>query len=448
MFLSTLARNSTSKLLRTSSVARSQQQLSCSLFHASAMANQQKLNVEGLAEKVNLEGQNVLMRVDLNVPLDKADDVTVTDDTRLRAIVPTAKYLLSKKANVILCSHFGRPKGEIIETGKNGRLNPVVPHLETLLDTKVNKVDDCMGEDVEKVAESLTAGDVLLLENTRFYAGETKNDAELSAGLGKLANYFVMDAFGTAHRAHSSTAGVTEYMEYSAAGYLLDKELKFLKGAVVDEPNRPLCAIVGGAKVSTKIPVLEKLMETCDTILLGGGMIFTFYKALGFEIGASLIEEDMVDLAKKLMEKAEANGVNFVLPSDVILADKFDNDATSCVAKANEISGDWMGLDIGPDTLKTFEAEIEKCNTIVFNGPMGVFEMPNFSKGTITVAELMAKATEERDAITIVGGGDSVAAVNQAGLGDKVSHISTGGGASLELLEGKDLPGISALTDV
>jgi phosphoglycerate kinase len=302
-----------------------------------------------------------------------------------------------------------------------------------------------VGSDVEDAASKLTSGEVLLLENTRFYKGETKNDTELAAGLGKLADYFVMDAFGTAHRAHSSTAGVAEHVKLAAAGYLLDKELKFLKGAV-DSPNRPLCAIVGGAKVSTKIPVIESLIEKCDTILLGGGMIFTFYKALGYDIGASLVEDDIVELAGELIKKAEEKGVNLVLPTDVVLADKFDNDANTAIAKANEISGDWMGLDIGPETLKTFEEEIAKSNTIVFNGPMGVFEMPNFATGTVTVAQLMAKATE-RGATTIVGGGDSVAAVNQAGLGDKVSHISTGGGASLELLEGKELPGVAALTD-
>ncbi len=431
---STLARASR----RSASIAPSR------FFHASG-ADLAKLNVEGLAEKVNLEGQNVLMRVDLNVPLSKEDDVTVTDDTRLRAIVPTTKFLLDKGANVILCSHFGRPKGEIIETGKNGRLNPVVPHLNDLLGTEVKKVDDCMGAEVEDAVSKLGKGDVLLLENTRFYAGETKNDEELSAGLGKLADYFVMDAFGTAHRAHSSTAGVTKHTKMAAAGYLLDKELKFLKGAV-DAPDRPLCAIVGGAKVSTKIPVIESLIEKCDTILLGGGMIFTFYKALGYDIGASLVEDDIVDLAGELLKKAEAKNVKLVLPTDVILADKFDNDANTAVAKVDEISGDWMGLDIGPETIETFQEEIGKSNTIVFNGPMGVFEMSNFAKGTLSVAEAMASATE-KGATTIVGGGDSVAAVNQAGLGDKVSHISTGGGASLELLEGKELPGVAALTD-
>jgi len=303
-----------------------------------------------------------------------------------------------------------------------------------------------MGTEVEEAAASLEKSDVLLLENTRFYAGETKNDSELAAGLGKLANYFVMDAFGTAHRAHSSTAGVADHMELSAAGYLLDKELKYLKGAV-DAPDRPLAAIVGGAKVSTKVPVLESLIEKCDTILLGGAMIFTFYKAMGYEIGKSMIEEDMVELAGKLMKQADAKGVKFVLPSDVIMADEFKADANTKITDVTEMDKDMMGLDIGPKSLEVFAEEIGKCNTIVFNGPMGVFEMPAFAKGTITVAELLAKATAERGAVTIVGGGDSVAAVNQAGLGDKVSHISTGGGASLELLEGKTLPGVAALTD-
>jgi phosphoglycerate kinase len=365
----------------------------------------------------------------------------------LRAIVPTTKFLLSKGANVILCSHFGRPKGEIIEKGKNGRLTPVVPHLQELLGVEVIKVDDCMGPDVEQAAKSLTSGKVLLLENTRFHKGETKNDPALSAGLGKLADYFVMDAFGTAHRAHSSTVGVATHMKLCAAGYLMEKELKYLKGAV-DSPNRPMMAIVGGAKVSTKIPVIESLLDKCNVVLLGGGMIFTFYKAKGLDIGASLVEEEMVELAKDLMVKAEEKGVKLILPTDVVLADKFANDANTAIANVTGISGDWMGLDIGPDTIKTFAKEIEQCNTIVFNGPMGVFEMPAFATGTIAVAEMLAKATQERGATTIVGGGDSVAAVNQAGLGDKVSHISTGGGASLELLEGKELPGVSALTDV
>jgi phosphoglycerate kinase len=413
-------------------------------YHSSAIAFD-KLNLDGLANRVNLSGKNVLVRVDLNVPLSKEDDFTVTDDTRLRAIVPTTKFLLDKGANVILCSHFGRPKGEIIETGKNGRLNPVVGPLKELLGVDVIKANDCIGKEVEEAASKLSGGQVLLLENTRFHKGETKNDPTLAAGLGKLADYFVMDAFGTAHRAHSSTAGVNEHVELSAAGFLLDKELKYLKGAV-DDPVRPLCAIIGGAKVSTKLPVIESLIEKCDVILLGGGMIFTFYKALGYDIGKSLVEDEYVELAGKLMKLAEEKGVKLILPPDVVLADKFDANANTAVAKCNEISGDWMGLDVGPETLELFEKEISECNTIVFNGPMGVFEMEPFAIGTYTVARLMADATD-RGATTIVGGGDSVAAINMAGLGDRVSHISTGGGASLELLEGKVLPGVAALSE-
>ena len=375
------------------------------------------------------------------------DDVTVTDDTRLRAIVPTTEFLLNQGANVILCSHFGRPKGQIIETGKNGRLNPVVKPLEGLLGTSITKVDDCMGPEVEAKAKEMTGGQVMLLENTRFYAGETKNDEVLSAGLGKLADYFVMDAFGTAHRAHSSTAGVTKFMKLNAAGYLMEKELKYLIGAVED-PKRPMMAVVGGAKVSTKIPVIESLIEKCDTILVGGGMIFTFYRALGYKTGASMVEEDIIDLAGSLIKKAEEKGVKLLLPTDVVLAEKFDNDASSAIANVKEMDGDWMGLDIGPESLELFKKEIDAANTIVWNGPMGVFEMPNFAAGTNGVAQMLADATANRGAITIIGGGDSVAAINQAGLGDKVSHISTGGGASLELLEGKVLPGVAALTDV
>lgn len=355
--------------------------------------------------------------------------------------------MLDQGANVILCSHFGRPKGQIIETGKNGRLTPVVAPLEQLLGVSVQKVNDCIGPDVEQAASALSKSQVLLLENVRFHDGETKNDPDLSLALGKLAKYFVMDAFGTAHRAHSSTAGVTKHMEYSAAGYLMEKELQYLIGAV-EHPVRPMMAIVGGAKVSTKIPVIESLLDKCDVILLGGGMIFTFYKAKGLDIGASMCEDDMTELAKDLMAKAEAKGVKLLLPEDVVLADKFDNDANTAVAPATEISGDWMGLDIGPKSIETFTNEISQAKTIIFNGPMGVFEMSNFCQGTFAVAKAMAEATEKNGATTIVGGGDAVAAVNQAGYGDKVSHISTGGGASLELLEGKELPGVAALTDV
>jgi phosphoglycerate kinase len=375
------------------------------------------------------------------------DGVTVTDDTRLRAIIPTTKFLLEQGANPILCSHFGRPKGEIIETGKNGRLTPVVAPLEALLGCSILKVNDCIGAQVEEAANKLTTGQVLLLENTRFHAGETKNDLVLAEGLSKLADYFVMDAFGASHRAHSSTAGVASFCKLNAAGYLMEKELDYLQGAV-DDPKRPLMAIVGGAKVSTKIPVIESLLAKCDVVLIGGGMIFTFYKAMGYNIGASLVEEDMVELAGSLMEQAKSKGVKLLLPTDVVLADKFDNNANTAISPADDISGDWMGLDIGPDSIETFRKEIELASTIIWNGPMGVFEMSNFAAGTNQVAQMLADATAKRGAITIVGGGDSVAAIRMSGLADQVSHISTGGGASLELLEGKTLPGVAALTDV
>ena len=420
-----------------------------------------KMTIEDLGNQVDLNQQKVLVRVDLNVPLDKKDDMKVTDDTRLRAILPTVQYLLSKNAAVILCSHFGRPAGEIIESGKNGRLTPVVSPLQTLLGehVKVTKLNDCIGPDVEQfVNTKLNGGDVCILENTRFYKGETKNDMVLAEGLGKLAKYFVMDAFGTAHRAHSSTAGVTTFMEYSVAGYCMEQELKFLQGAVFEHPIPPMVAIVGGAKVSTKIPVIESLITSTNTssILIGGGMIFTFYKALGYSIGKSLVEEDMIDTAKRIMTLAAERNVQLLLPTDVVVADAFENTANTAIAKIGPndrdgISDGWMGLDIGPETIATFERLLKtQANTIVWNGPMGVFEMSNFSQGTTAIAKILAEVTTAGNGkvITIIGGGDSVAAINQAGLSDQITHISTGGGASLELLEGKVLPGVAALTEM
>ena len=373
----------------------------------------------------------------------------VTDDTRIREIAPTAKFLLSQGASLILLSHFGRPDGKVVERGKNGRLNPLIPHLERVLGVNVRKVNDCVGPYVTAAVKDLKAGEVLLLENTRFHEGEEKNDDQLSKQLGALAKYFVMDAFGTAHRAHSSTAGVAKYVDLAAAGYLLDKELRYLQGAV-DNPKRPLAAIVGGAKVSTKIPVIESLIGKCDTILLGGGMVFTFYKALGYEVGASLVEEKMVPLAKRLMDLAASKNVKLLLPTDVVIADKFDKDANSkvvTISKEQPIPAGWMGLDIGPDTITRYGVALSSCSTMVWNGPMGVFEFPKFAAGTNAVAKIMADESRKRGAVTIVGGGDSVAAVNALGLGGAMSHISTGGGASLELLEGKILPGVEALTD-
>ena len=412
-------------------------------FHASRPVGE-KLTVTQLADRVDLKDQPVLVRVDLNVPLG-SDEVTVTDDTRLRAVVPTTKFLLERGAKVVLCSHFGRPKGEVIEKGKNGRLNPVRDPLAELLGTTVNKVNDCIGEEAEQGVADLGGGEVLLLENTRFHKGETKNDPELAAGLGKLADYFVMDAFGTAHRAHSSTAGVTEHMKLSAAGFLLQKELDFLITAMQDESARPRMALVGGAKVSTKLPVLSSLMDKCDAILLGGAMIFTFFRAKGYETGESMVEEDMVTLAGELIKEAEAKNVKLVLPEDVVLADSFSNDASTAIAPVTELGGSWRGLDIGPDTITAYKNLLGTAKTVVWNGPMGVFEMSNFATGTLEMAQHLAQQSENEGLVSIVGGGDSVAAVQP--VADKITHISTGGGASLELLEGKVLPGVAALTD-
>jgi phosphoglycerate kinase len=324
---------------------------------------------------------------------------------------------------------------------------------------KVTKLNDCIGTEVETfVRDELQGGQVCILENTRFHAGETKNDPILSEGLGKLAKYFVMDAFGTSHRAHSSTVGVTDFMDYAVAGYLMEKEIDFLQGAIFDHPKLPLVAIVGGAKVSTKIPVIKSLITSTNTssILIGGGMIFTFYNALGYSIGKSLVEEDMIPVAKEIMQLAAEKNVQLLLPSDVVVADAFDNQANTAIAKMGPmedgISDNWMGLDIGPQTITQFQQVLEnEASTVVWNGPMGVFEMSNFAAGTNAIAQILANITTNntsgKEVITIVGGGDSVAAINQAGLGASISHISTGGGASLELLEGKVLPGIAALTD-
>jgi len=308
-------------------------------------------------------------------------------------------------------------------------------------------VDEIIGDKVKKASAGMSSGGVLLLENVRFNKGETKNDPAFAEALAVSsgAKLYVNDAFGTAHRAHASTAGVCKHMTYSAAGFLMEKELKFLKGAV-DEPVQPMAAIIGGAKVSTKVPVIESLLGKCQHIFVGGGMIFTFYKALGLKVGSSMVEEDLVEMAGELIKKAKAKGVNFYLPTDVVIADKFAADAASKVVSVKDIPDGWMGLDIGPQSIAEFSGVLEGCKTVVWNGPMGVFEFPAFAKGTLGVAQALAKATD-KGATTIVGGGDSVSAVEKAGLGPKMSHISTGGGASLELLEGKVLPGVIALSD-
>jgi len=386
----------------------------------------------------DLSGKRVLVRVDFNVPLDNG---SITDDTRIRAALPTIEDLTSKGAKVILTSHFGRPKGQVNESM---RLTPVAARLSELLGKPVKKFDDCIGDEVIQGVAELQNGDVALLENVRFYAEEEDNNPEFAKKLAAVADLYVNDAFGTAHRAHASTEGVTHYLP-SVAGYLIEKELKFLQGAI-EEPLRPLAAIVGGSKVSSKIGVIEALLDKCDKLLLGGGMIFTFYKARGLNVGNSLVEEDKLELARALEAKAKEKGVAFLLPTDVIVADKFAPDAEAKTVSINDIPDGWMGLDIGPDSIKVFQEALGDCKTVIWNGPMGVFEFEKFAAGTKAIALTLADLTKE-GAITIIGGGDSVAAVEQLNLGEQMSHISTGGGASLELLEGKVLPGIAALND-
>jgi phosphoglycerate kinase len=387
----------------------------------------------------DLSGKRVFVRADFNVPIDGGK---ITDDTRIRAALPTIQDLTSKGAKVILSSHFGRPKGKVNE---DMRLTPVGVRLGELLGKPVVKVDDCVGEQVASAVGNMKDGDVLLLENVRFYPGEEGNDPEFAKQLASVADLYVNDAFGTAHRAHASTEGVTKYLSPSVAGYLIEKELKFLQGAI-ESPQKPLAAIIGGSKVSSKIGVIETLLDKCDKLLLGGGMIFTFYKARGLNVGKSLVEEDKLELAKSLEAKAKEKGVAMLLPTDVILADNFANDANTQVASVESIPDGWMGLDIGPDSIKVFQEALADCKSVLWNGPMGVFEMSNFAKGTEAIAQTLAGLTAT-GSTTIIGGGDSVAAVEQLGLGEKMSHISTGGGASLELLEGKELPGIAALDE-
>ncbi|KAL4087134.1 hypothetical protein PRIC1_013034 [Phytophthora ramorum] len=402
-----------------------------------------KLSLEQLAQRQSLKGARVLVRADLNVPLKKNQTpASITDDTRIRAVLPTLKLLQGAGARTVLCSHLGRPGGEAKD---ELRLTPVAARLGELLGSPVKKLDDCIGPQVDAGIDALQDGEIVLLENVHFYKQETKNEPEFAKQLAHGADIYVNDAFGTAHRAHASTEGVTKYIKTNVAGFLIEKELKYLSSAV-DAPERPLGAIIGGAKVSTKIPVLKSLLQKCDKIMIGGGMIFTFYKAQGLDVGKSIIEEDKVELAKEILEEAKERGVQIVLPTDVVIADKFDADAKSKVVPANAIPAEWLGLDIGPDSQATFAKELKECRTVVWNGPMGVFEFPKFAEGTFGVAKALAESTES-GVTTIVGGGDSVAAVEQAGLGSKMSHISTGGGASLELLEGKVLPGVAALND-
>jgi phosphoglycerate kinase len=378
-------------------------------------------------------GKRALVRCDFNVPLD--DQLAITDDTRITAAIPTIQYLLSQGAAVILCSHLGRPKGKVNEAM---RLKPVAARLSELLGLTVIRLNDCIGPEVEAAAKALKPGQVLLLENLRFYPQEEENDPAFAKSLASLADVYVNDAFGTAHRAHASTAGVTEYLP-SVAGFLLEKEIAFLGGAV-GNPARPFVAILGGAKVSDKITVIENLLTKADTLLIGGGMANTFLKAQGYELGDSLVEDSAVELAGQLLAKS---GGRLLLPVDVVVADAFAADAHYKTIAANAVEPGWRVLDIGPQTVAHFAEQVAKAQTVVWNGPMGVFEMAPFAKGTFAMAQALA----DSQAITIIGGGDSVAAVEQSGLADKITHISTGGGASLEYLEGQVLPGIAALDD-
>ena len=388
----------------------------------------------------DLCGKRVLVRVDFNVPLN--DEGEITDDTRIRAALPTIRDLIKKGSRVVLAAHFGRPKGKVNDSM---RLSPVAKRLGELLGKTVLKTDSCFGPEAEEKVNLMNNGDVVLLENVRFVEGEEKNESEFASKLAALADLYINDAFGAAHRAHASTEGVTKFLSPCVAGYLMEKELQYLQGAI-DEPKRPLAAIVGGSKVSSKIGVLESLIDKCDKVLIGGGMVFTFYKARGLSVGNSLVEEDKLALARELEEKAKNKGVQLLLPTDVLLADKFSPDASSQVASIDSIQEGWMGLDIGPDSINVFQQALNDCKTIIWNGPMGVFEFDKFANGTNAIAESLAQLGE-KDCCTIIGGGDSVAAVEKAGLASKMSHISTGGGASLELLEGKILPGVAALDD-
>jgi phosphoglycerate kinase len=387
----------------------------------------------------DLAGKRVLVRVDFNVPQDGTG--AITDDTRIRAALPTIKYLTDAGAKAVLVSHLGRPKG----VTEKLRLNPIATRLSELLGAPVIKTDDSIGEAVAEAINSAADGSVILLENIRFYPEEEQNDREFSQKLASLADLYVNDAFGTAHRAHASTEGVAEFLSPAVAGFLLDKELQYLSGAI-DNPKRPLVAIVGGSKVSSKIGVIDALLEKVDKLIIGGGMIFTFYKARGLAVGKSLVEEDKLDLAKSLEAKAKERGVEFLLPTDVVIADDFKPDANAKTVSIDNIPDGWMGLDIGADSIKLFQDALADCKTVIWNGPMGVFEFDKFAVGTEAIAHTLAKITET-GAITIIGGGDSVAAVEKVGVAEKMSHISTGGGASLELLEGKVLPGIAALND-
>lgn len=390
-----------------------------------------KLTIKDL----DVKGKKVFCRVDFNVPM---KDGNITDETRIQAALPTIQYLSEQGAKVILASHLGRPGGEVVE---ELRLDPVAQRLSELLNKEVTKTDQVYGSEVDEAVGKMNDGDIVLIENVRFEPGETKNDPALAKEFAKIADYFVNDAFGAAHRAHASTAGIAEHVT-SAAGFLLQKELEVL-GKALSNPDKPFTAIIGGAKVKDKIGVIDNLLDKVDNLIIGGGLAYTFVKALGHEIGKSLLEEDKIELAKEYMTKAKEKGVQFVMPEDVIVADDFSEDANTQVVSIDSIPADWEALDIGPKTREKYAKIVSESNLIIWNGPMGVFELSTFANGTKAVAEALA----ETDGYSIIGGGDSAAAVEKFDLADKMDHISTGGGASLEFMEGKVLPGVAALTD-
>ena len=385
---------------------------------------------------IDVAAKRVLLRVDFNVPLDP-ETREIADDTRIREALPTIKYLVDKRARVVVCSHMGRPKGREKETS----LEPIAQRLSQLIGKPVKMAPDCVGPDIERLAADLKDGELLMLENLRFHAGEEKNDPNFAQDLARLGDVFVNDAFGTAHRAHASTVGVTKYLP-SVAGFLVEKEIEVM-GKALDNPDRPFAALVGGAKISDKIAVLENILDKVDALLIAGGMGSTFLKSLKYDMGQSLVENEKVNVAQQLMDKAAAKGVHLLLPSDVVVANKFDAKSNSKTVAINSVPAGWYVMDIGPRTIEQFEAKLGKCKTVIWNGPVGVFEFAPFSKGTESIAQFLAGM----NATTIIGGGSTAEAVEELGLAHKMTHVSTGGGASLMFMEGKTLPAIAALQD-
>ncbi len=411
----------------------------CAVRQFSFVDDQILMNKKQFIEELNLEGHRVLTRVDFNVPLN--DELNITDNGRIKAALPTVNYIIQNGGKAVLMSHLGRPGGVSVESMS---LKPAAVELSRLLGQPVKLAPNCIGEEVKNLVNGMQNGDVVLLENLRFHKAETKNDPSFCEALAENGDVYVNDAFGTAHRAHASTTGVASYIKDSAVGYLMRRELQFL-GEAVSEPVRPFVAILGGAKVSDKIKVIEKLLDKVQTLIIGGGMACTFLKSQGYEIGASLLEENSLDSATNLIQEAEQKGVEILLPVDAVIAERFDNNASTRIISVEEgAPEDWLILDVGPKSIEIFSHSILGSGTVLWNGPMGVFEMEKFSKGTYAIAESLANATDS-GSVTIIGGGDSAAAIQNSGLSERITHVSTGGGVSLEFLEGKELPGVSAI---